>query len=80
MEPVMFLSKILRPPGTLAARLTLWYAGIFTISTLVAFGSFYLVISTVLSERGDQDLMKDVREYSAMLAAEGIDRVKAEMA
>jgi len=76
----MFLSKILRPPGTLAARLTLWYAGIFTISTLVAFGSFYLVISTVLSERGDQDLMKDVREYSAMLAAEGIDRVKAEMA
>jgi heavy metal sensor kinase len=76
----MFLSKILRPPGTLAARLTLWYAGIFTISTLVAFGAFYLVISTVLSERGDQDLMKDVREYSAMLAAEGIDRVKAEMA
>jgi heavy metal sensor kinase len=75
----MFLSKI-RPPGTLAARLTLWYAGIFTISTLVAFGAFYLVISTVLSERGDQDLMKDVREYSAMLAAEGIDRVKAEMA
>ncbi len=76
----MYLSKILRPPSTLAARLALWYAGIFTISTLVAFGAFYLVISTVLSERGDQDLMKDVQEYSAMLAAEGIDRVKAEMA
>jgi len=76
----MYLNKILRPPRTLASRLTLWYAGIFTISTLVAFGAFYLVISTVLSKNNDQDLMADVQEYSAMLAAEGIDKVKAEMA
>jgi len=76
----MYLSKILRPPRTLASRLTLWYAGIFTISTLVAFGAFYLVISTVLSKNNDLDLMADVREYSSMLAAEGIDKVKAEMA
>ncbi|UCG20785.1 MAG: HAMP domain-containing protein [Deltaproteobacteria bacterium] len=76
----MYLSKILRPPGTLASRLTLWYAGIFTISALVAFGAFYLVISTVISKNTDQDLMADVQEYSSMLAAEGIDKVKAEMA
>jgi heavy metal sensor kinase len=80
MEPVMFSSKILRPPGTLASRLTLWYAGIFTLSTLVAFGAFYLVISTVISKNRDQDLMDDVQEYSSMLAAGGIDKVKAEMA
>jgi heavy metal sensor kinase len=80
MEPVMYLSKILRPPGTLASRLTLWYAGIFSISTLVAFGAFYLVISTVISKNTDQDLMADVQEYSSMLAAGGIDKVKAEMA
>jgi heavy metal sensor kinase len=76
----MYLSKILRPPGTLASRLTLWYAGIFTISTLVAFGVFYLVISTALSKNRDQDLIADVQEYSSMLAAEGIEKVKAEMA
>ena len=80
MEPVMYLNKILRPPRTLASRLTLWYAGIFTISTLVAFVAFYLVISAVLRKNNDQDLMADVREYSAMLAAEGIDKVKSEMA
>ena len=76
----MYLHKILRPPRTLASRLTLWYAGIFTISTLVAFGLFYFVISTVLSKNRDQDLMADVEGYSSMLAAEGIDKVKAEMA
>jgi heavy metal sensor kinase len=76
----MFLKKILRPPSTLAFRLTLWYAGIFTISTLVAFGAFYLAISTVLSKHRDLDLMGDVREYSAMLATKGIGEVKSEMA
>ena len=76
----MYLNKILRPPRTLASRLTLWYTGIFTVSTIVAFGAFYLSISTVLSKNRDQDLMEDVQGYSAVLDAEGIDKVKAEMA
>jgi len=76
----MYLKKVLRLPGTLAFRLTLWYAGIFTISTLVAFLALYFVISTVLEERRDQDFLDDVQEYSSMLATEGIDRVKSEIA
>ena len=80
MEPVMYLKKVLRLPGTLAFRLTLWYAGIFTISTLVAFLALYFVVSTVLKERRDQDLVEDVTEYSSMLATEGMDRVKSEVA
>jgi heavy metal sensor kinase len=80
MEPGMCLNKIFRLPTTLAARLTLWYAGIFTISTLVAFLGLYFVISTVLKERRDQDFVGDVQEYSSMLAAEGMDRVKSEIA
>ena len=76
----MYLKRIFRPPSTLASRLTLWYAGIFTLSTLLAFGVFYLVISTVLSNNRNQDLMDDVREYSSILAAEGVDRVTDEMA
>ena len=75
----MYLNKIFKLPGTLATRLTLWYAGIFTISTLVAFLTLYFVISTVLKERRDQDFLDDVQEYSAMLATEGIDRVKSEI-
>jgi heavy metal sensor kinase len=76
----MYLKKIFNPPSTLALRLTLWYAGIFTISTLVGFGAFYLAISTVLSKHRDRDLMGDVQEYAAMLATKGIGEVKAEMA
>jgi heavy metal sensor kinase len=76
----MYLKKVRRLPGTLAVRLTVWYAGIFTVSTLVAFLALYFVISTVLKERRDQDLVDDVQEYSAMLDTEGIDKVKAEIA
>ena len=80
MEPGTYLKKVRRLPGTLAVRLTVWYAGIFTVSTLVAFLALYFVISTVLKERRDQDLVDDVQEYSAMLDTEGIDKVKAEIA
>ena len=80
MEPVMYLKKVLRLPGTLAFRLTLWYAGIFTILTLVAFLALYFVISTVLNERRDQDFLDDVKGYSSTLATEGMDRVKSEVA
>ena len=76
----MYLKKILRAPRTLALRLALLYAAIFTISTLVAFGAFYLAISTVISKNRDRDLMGDVQEYAAMLATKGIGEVKAEMA
>ncbi|MGD8315225.1 MAG: ATP-binding protein [Syntrophobacterales bacterium] len=75
----MYLNRFFNLPGTLATRLTLWYAGIFTISTLVAFLALYFVISAVLKERRDQDFLDDMQEYSAMLATEGIDRVKSEI-
>ncbi|MGD9207103.1 MAG: ATP-binding protein [Syntrophobacterales bacterium] len=75
----MYLNRFFKLPGTLATRLTLWYAGIFTISTLVAFLALYFVISAVLKERRDQDFLDDMQEYSAMLATEGIDRVKSEI-
>jgi heavy metal sensor kinase len=75
----MYLNRFFKLPGTLATRLSLWYTGIFTISTLVAFLALYFVISAVLKERRDQDFLDDVQEYSAMLATEGIDRVKSEI-
>ncbi len=65
--------------GTLAFRLTLWYAGIFSLSTVSAFVAFYLVIASVLQERKHEDLIDDVGEFSILLAQEGIDRVEDEM-
>jgi HAMP domain-containing protein len=80
MGPDMYLKKRFRLPGTLAFRLTLWYAGMFTMSALVAFSALYLVISSVIQERRDEDLLEDVEEFSTMLATQGLDKVKAEMA
>jgi heavy metal sensor kinase len=64
---------------TLAFRLTLWYAGIFTVSSLLAFLVFYLQIAAILDHRTDEDLIEDIEEFSDLLTAKGIDEVKATM-
>ena len=64
---------------TLAFRLTLWYAGIFTVSSLLAFLIFYLQIAAILDHRTDEDLLEDIEEFSDLLTAKGIDEVKATM-
>jgi heavy metal sensor kinase len=64
---------------TLAFRLTVWYAGIFTVSSLLAFFFFYLQIASILRERTDEDLSDDIEEFSALLAEKGIEEVKRTM-
>ena len=68
--------KLFRLRHSLAFRLTLWYAGIFTISSCVAFLLFYLLITSVIRERTDQELSNRVGEFSTLLAVQGIDAVK----
>lgn len=75
----MFLKKIHRLYGKLAFRLTVWYSGIFTLSILVALLAFYMLVTSIVHQREDADLVKDVKEYAALLTNEGIDQVKAEM-
>jgi heavy metal sensor kinase len=50
------------------------------MSALVAFSALYLVISSVIHERRDEDLLEDVEEFSTILATQGLNKVKAEMA
>ena len=71
----MSLGKILRLPNTLAFRLTLWYAGIFALSSCVAFLLFYALITSVLQERTDQELMAKAQRFSTLLAGDGIGAV-----
>lgn len=75
----MWFDKLRSFRRTLAFRLTLWYAGIFTLSSLVAFLVFYLQIAAILDHRTDEDLLEDTEEFSDLLAAKGIGEVKAEM-
>lgn len=51
-------------PGTLAARLTLWYTGLSTLSFLVVFLLAYYLVSAVLLEQVDDDLVEDIEEFS----------------
>ena len=61
--------------NTLAFRLTLWYAGIFAVSSCIAFLLFYTLITSVIRDRTDQELAGQVRRFAATLTSEGIDEV-----
>ncbi len=50
------------------------------MSALVAFSALYLVISSVIHEHRDEDLLEDMEEFSTILATQGLDAVKTEMA
>jgi heavy metal sensor kinase len=75
----MFSEKMHNLRGSLAFRLTLWYAGIFTFSFVVTFLAFYLILSSFFQNQLDQELLEDVSELSSMLTAEGLEAVKAEI-
>lgn len=61
---------------TLAFRLTLWYAGIFILSASVAFLFFYLLITSVIRQQTDQDLLSGVRTFSSILSVQGAEALK----
>ncbi|MGD2185041.1 MAG: HAMP domain-containing sensor histidine kinase, partial [Desulfobacterales bacterium] len=75
----MFLEKINRIRHTLAFRLTLWYAGLFLLTSCVAFLFFYFLITTVIWDRTDQDLLGEARSLSSILKVEGIDAVQRQV-
>jgi heavy metal sensor kinase len=72
----MSLRRRISPRNTLAFRLTLWYAGIFTVSSCIAFLLFYTLISSFIRERTDQELLDRVNRFSVLLASQGVDSVK----
>jgi len=72
----MSLRKRISLRNTLAFRLTLWYAGIFTLSSCVAFLLFYALITSFIQDRTDQELLSQVNRFAALGAADGIEAVK----
>ena len=72
----MYLKKMLRLRRTLAFRLTLWYAAIFTISSFCAFLAFYHLAASVIHKRTDEELYSEISEYSSLLSLKGIDTLK----
>ncbi len=67
----MFLKKLIKFPHTLAFRLTLWYAVIFTMTASIAFAYFYFLITSVIRDQVDQDLVGKMKTFSTVAGLEG---------
>jgi len=72
----MSSGKIRKTRNTLALRLTLWYAGIFTVSSFVAFFLFYVLVTSIVRDRTDQELMSQARRYVVLASTEGLEEAK----
>ncbi|MCP4022882.1 MAG: HAMP domain-containing protein [Desulfobacteraceae bacterium] len=57
---------------TIASRLTLWYAGIFTISSGVVFVLFYFLASGMIQHQIDQDLLEKSNYFSTIIQRNGL--------
>ncbi|MCP4344308.1 MAG: HAMP domain-containing protein [Desulfobacterales bacterium] len=69
----MFLKKLLEQRHTLSFRLTLWYGGIFIISSFAVFLIFYLSVASVIYGRIDDELSEDMEEFASYLASKGFE-------
>jgi heavy metal sensor kinase len=72
----MSSGKTRRSLNTLAFRLTLWYAGIFAVSSFVAFFLFYMLVTSVVRDRTDQELMSQARRYVLLASTEGLEEAQ----
>ncbi|MDP2724695.1 MAG: ATP-binding protein, partial [Syntrophales bacterium] len=72
----MSLKKPSRFWNRLTFRLTVWYAGIFALSSLIAFVLFYALITSVIRERTDQELVNQAGKFSTVLQEQGIGAVE----
>ncbi len=61
---------------TLAFRLTLWYAGIFVVSSCVAFMLFYLLVSRTIVTHMDDELGGIAARFSTILSVQGLPGIK----
>lgn len=61
---------------TLAFRLTLWYAAVFTISSFLTFSILYVLLTSLIQKRTDQFLLKEFEEFSSLLGVKGVHEMK----
>lgn len=75
----MCLRALNRFRRTLSVRLTLWYATIFTLSTLALFVLAYVLLVSLLQERDRALLQTKLQEYAAQYERDGLAALQAEV-
>ncbi|MBN1829937.1 MAG: HAMP domain-containing protein [Deltaproteobacteria bacterium] len=73
----MSSKKAINLRRSLAFRLTLWYAGIFTATTFLAFFLLYVLITQVIEGQTDQDLANQMRKFASLVAVEGTESIRS---
>jgi heavy metal sensor kinase len=68
----MCFDRINRLRHALAFRLTLWYAALFVFSATVVFVLFYLLITSMIRQRTDDNLLNQYNEFAAVYRLQGI--------
>ncbi len=76
----MSLKKTGNITNTLLFRLTVLYAGIFTLSTLLILILFYFKLHTVTMKDLDEEFLGEVDRYSTIMIEKGLEGVKNEIA
>ncbi|MCK5100423.1 MAG: HAMP domain-containing protein [Desulfobacteraceae bacterium] len=59
--------------NTIAFRLTLWYAGIFIVSSCIMFFLFSFSVYKIMLQKIDLDLKENVKVFSQVISREGIN-------
>jgi heavy metal sensor kinase len=72
----MFSKKGIKRRHSLAFRLTLWYAGIFSLSACIAFVFFYILMTSMFRDQTDRDLYRQAGIFSTIMATDGVEAVK----
>jgi heavy metal sensor kinase len=57
---------------TIAFRLTLWFTGIFSVCSAVAFVLFYFLATQTIQTQVDQELMDNASKFSAIIHRNGL--------
>jgi len=72
----MLSEKTVRFRNSLTLRLTLWYAGIFTASSFVAFFLFYALITAFIQEKTDLELSNQSGQFSLLFQERGMRAIE----
>lgn len=71
----MSLGKIIKLKNTLLFRLTILYAGIFTLSSFLIFFIIYFKIHTVAIEDMDEEFLDEISQYSENMSGNGLEGI-----
>ncbi len=75
----MSLKQLHNHRNSLSFRLTMWYALIFTLTSLLALFIFYYHISRITMGNTDNELKEELDEFYSLMQIDGVDQVTMEI-